>query len=283
MIENIGLVLEGGGMRGLYTAGVLDFFMEKDLYFKKGFGVSAGACHGCSYFCRQPERALRVSVNYLDEKNYCGFGTLIRTGDFFGVEMVYHTIPEKLYRLDNEAYKASGAEFFAVVTNCETGRAEYRRLEDMYGDLNYIRASASLPLLSRMVEIGGNKYLDGGMTDSIPIKFAQESGCKKNIVILTQPRSYRKEPGGAYPAMKLKYRKYPNLLKAIKNRHIMYNDTLDYIAEQEKLGKILVIAPEAGLGVGRIEKDKGKLNGIYEKGRSDGERSYNAIKEFINI
>lgn len=277
-----GLVLEGGGMRGVYTAGVLDFFLDQNLYFQKGIGVSAGACHGCSYFCRQRGRAYRVSVDYLEDKNYCSIYSLVKTGDFFGAEMVYHTIPEQYDRLENQVFLESGADFYAVVTDCRTGLPVYHRMRDMYGDMEYIRASASLPLLSRMVEIQGELFLDGGIADSIPLRAFEGMGIEKNVVILTQPRDYRKKPNRLYSLMKLKYRKYPGLLRAVKNRHRVYNETLEHIARQEKEGKVFVIAPESGLGLGRLEKSKEKLQEAYNRGYRDAEKAFGDLKQFLN-
>ena len=280
MIEDVGLVLEGGGMRGLYTAGVLDFFIDKDIYFRNCIGVSAGACHAASYYCKQRGRAFHVSVDYLGDKNYCSAYSLLKTGNLFNVEMVYGTIPQKLYPLDNATFKNLDVNFYSVVTNCRTGKAEYLKIKDVYKDLDIVRASASLPLMAHKVKIKGEKYLDGGVSDSIPIKKSVELGLNKNVVILTQPRDYQKSPNSLYGAMKIKYFKYKELLKSIKNRHLVYNGTLKYIFEQEKQGNIFVIAPEKDLGVGRIEKDSKKLQEIYEQGYKDGEKYFSPLMEF---
>ncbi len=280
MIEDVGLVLEGGGMRGLYTAGILDFFIDKGIYFKNCVGVSAGVCHATSYYCKQRGRAFHVSVDYLDDKNYCGAYSLLTTGNFFNVDMVYGKIPQRLYPLDNAAFKKSEVNLYAAVTNCRTGRAEYLKIKDVYKDLKAVRASASLPLMAHKVEIDGEKYLDGGISDSIPIKKSVELGFKKNMVILTQPRDYKKSPNSLYGVIKIKYFKYKGLLESIKNRHLVYNDTLEYIYKQEKEGNIFIISPEKPLGIGRTEKNKSKLEEIYKLGYSDGERYYNNLIEF---
>ena len=186
---NAGLILEGGGMRGAYTAGVLDYFMENGMQFSECYGVSAGACHLCSYMSDQAGRALRISINYLDDKNYCSTHSLLTTGDLFNVEMCYDTIPNKLDIFDYDAADRYPGNCYAVVTNLETGRAEYLPLKNMRRDLTAVQASASLPLVSKNVEFNGKVYLDGGMADSIPIRQSIRSGNKKNIVVLTRPQS----------------------------------------------------------------------------------------------
>jgi predicted patatin/cPLA2 family phospholipase len=221
-------------------------------------------------------------VDYLEDKNYCGLYSLWKTGDFFGKEMAYHTIPEEYYPLENQVFQESGAEFYAVVTDCRTGRPVYHQVKDMYGDMEYIRASASLPLLSRMVEIQGGLYLDGGIADSIPLLASEKMGSAKNVVVLTQPRSYRKKPNRMYPVMRLKYRRYPRLLEAVKTRHLVYNKTLEDLAQREREGKALVIAPAEDLGLGRLEKDKEKLKAAYDRGYRDGENALPALLKFLN-
>lgn len=281
MIENTGLVLEGGGMRGVYTAGVLDFLMEKGIWFKNTVGVSAGACHGCSYVCRQKGRAKHISIEYVDNKEYCSVSSLIRTGDFFGEKFAYHKIPEELYPIDNEAFKENKMNLYTVVTNCETGEAEYMKVEDMLEDIEKVRASASLPLLSRFVKINGKDYLDGGVASSVPLKYFEDMGLKKNLVILTQPRNYKKFPNKAMPLIKLKYRKYPKFVKAMAMRHETYNAELEYVRRREKESKVFVIAPENPLEVSRIERDKEKLRAVYETGYRDAENAFEALKKFL--
>lgn len=280
LLEGAGLVLEGGGMRGLYTAGVLDAFLEARIIFKNCIGVSAGICHACSYYALQQGRAMHVNIDYLDNKDYCSVSSLIRTGDLFGADFLYRKIPEELYPIDNEAFLSLGADLWSTVTNCETGEAEYKRINDMYDDVKWVRASASLPLVSRIVKIDGKEYLDGGIADAVPIRQSEKMDYKKNIIILTQPRDFVKKPQSAMGLIKMKYRKYKKLADAIGNRHIVYNETLDYIRQQEKAGKALIIAPKAPLGIGRVEKDKTKLMAIYELGKKDGSDAVTKILEF---
>lgn len=277
-----GLILEGGGMRGAYTAGVLDFFIDNNIEFDNVYGVSAGAVNACSYLSKQRGRAFRVDVDYLEEKDYAGFSCWLRTGDFFGVDFCYNRIPNELNPYDKDTFNSYTGNFYSVVTNCETGQAEYMKIVDMDKDLIKIRASASLPLLSRFVEIDGTKYLDGGIGDSIPIYHARKSGCKKNVIVLTRDKSYRKSKNKMLLPVKLKYRKYPELIKRMKNRHILYNKTLKYIEKLEEQGKVVVIRPTSEVKIGRLEKDKEKLTQLYHQGYNDAKEKYQEIVDYLS-
>ena len=279
---NTGLILEGGGMRGVYTAGVLDFFMEKDLYFKDCYAVSAGACHAISYFSKQRGRSIKVNLDYLHDKRYCSVNSLIKTGDMFGVDMIYNIIPNKLVLFDYDTYNKFDGNFYSVVTNCETGEAEYLRINDARKDIDAVRASSSLPLWSRIVEINGKKYLDGGIWDSIPIRKSIEDGHEKNVVVLTRDKSYRKEKSKLLPVFKIKYKKYPKFLKAVENRYRVYNETLDFIDEEKKKNKAFVIQPKYHVSIGRLEKDKEKLRALYKQGYNDARDCYDDLIKFIN-
>ena len=278
---NKSLILEGGGMRGVFTAGVLDLFLDENIEFDKCFSVSAGACHACSFLSKQRGRAFSTAVDYLKDKRYCSLYSLITTGDIFGKEFVYYKIPNELYPIDNETFLKNKCEFYAVVTNCKTGEAEYIRINDLKKDIEYIRASSSLPLVSRIVKIGENDYLDGGISDSIPIKYSVEAGNKKNVVVLTREDGYIKEPNKMQGFIKLKYKKHPNLAEGIINRHKMYNETLEYIKEAEKRGDIFVIRPPVDLGIKRIEKDKEKLKALYDLGYNTAKESLAGLKEYL--
>ena len=280
MVE-VGLVVEGGGMRGVYTAGVLDYFMEKNLYFDDCYGVSAGACHISSYVSKQIGRSMKVTLDYINDKRYCSINSLIKTGDMFGVEMLYDLIPNKLELYDYDTFNKFKGNFYSVVTNCKTGKAEYIKIKDMKKDIIAVRASSSLPLLSRVVEINGEKYLDGGITDSIPIKKSIEDNHRKNVVILTRDKTYRKKKSSFSPIFKLKYRKYPNLVNAIENRYKMYNNTLDFIEEKVKTGEVFVIQPKEPVHISRVEKDKTKLKELYDKGYNDAKECYEDLIKFI--
>jgi predicted patatin/cPLA2 family phospholipase len=276
------LVLEGGGMRGVFTAGVLDFFHNKALHFDMLFGVSAGACHACSFLSGQYKRAFDVSCDYLNNKNYCGAYSLIKTGDLFGVKMIYDDIPNRLNPYDYNAFLENKTAFYAVVTNCITGKPEYKRIADMRTDLIHVRASSSLPGVSRLVYIDGVPYLDGGISDSIPVRESLRRGANKTVIVLTQHDGYRKNPSGMLAYIKLKYRKYPKLIACIKNRHVVYNKTLDYIEEQADVGSVFVIRPQEPLRVGRIEKDRGKLKATYDKGYSAAAHCYGQLKHYLS-
>lgn len=281
MIES-GLVVEGGGMRGIYTAGVLDFFMEKNIYFDDCYGVSAGACHLSSYLSKQIGRSLKVTLDYINDKRYCSINSLIKTGDMFGVEMLYNRIPNELVLYDYETFNKFKGNFYSVVTNCKTGKAEYIKIQDMKEDIVTVRASSSLPLLSRIVEINGEEYLDGGITDSIPIKKSIEDGHRKNVVILTRDKTYRKSKASFLNIFKIKYKKYPNLVKAIEDRYKMYNNTIDFIEEKRKNGEVFVIQPKEPVNISRVEKDKTKLKALYDEGYNDAKECYEDLIKFIN-
>ena len=280
MIE-AGLILEGGGMRGIYTAGVLDFFMDQNIEFSSVYGVSAGACHACSYLSKQRGRAYRVGVNYLKDKRYCSVYSLLTTGDMFGVEMCYDLIPNQLDPYDDEAFQRYQGKFFAVVTNCRTGKAEYMRVQGMNKDMIAVRASSSLPLLSRNVVIGEEKYLDGGIADSIPLMESVRCGNRKNVLVLTQHDGYRKSSNKLMLSIKLRYRKYPKLVTAMATRHIRYNHTLEWIEREEKKGNIFVLRPHIMLGIRRIEKDATKLRPLYELGYEDAKNQYDALSRYL--
>ncbi len=276
-----GLVLEGGGMRGVYTIGVLDFLMEKDIWFSHLYGVSAGACHMCSYLSRQPGRALHANLDYLGRKDYCGVESLLTTGDFFNVKMCYYDIPEHLLPYDYEAFGRYEGKAYSVVTNIRTGEPEYPLLQEMHRDIEWVRASASLPLLSRNVKINGEYYLDGGITDAIPIKRSIHDGNRKNLVVLTKEAGYVRRPTSYLGLIRLRYLNYPKVYECMKERHLRYNATMRYLEEREEAGEAFVIRPKSLCGVGRIEKDQAKLRALYEQGRQDAEDAYGKLMEYL--
>lgn len=280
-MEKTGLVLEGGGLRGVFTAGVCDLFLEKGIHFDNCIGVSAGSCHACSYLSGQHGRAYSVTVDYLDNKDFISMRNLIRTGNLFGPKMIYHEIPEKLYPIDNEAFKKCGTAFYATVTNCITGQAEYKRVNDIIDDVEYVQASSSLPLVSKAVYFDGIPYLDGGIADSIPIKKSIEMGCTKNVVVLTQPNGFIKAQTRALPLIERAYKKYPEMVKAVAQRHIVYNETLQYIYDLEKSGDIFVIRPEFPLNIKTAEKNKDKLKAAYEHGYEVATKLYDRLVVYL--
>ncbi len=275
-----GLVLEGGGTRGLYTAGVLDAFMEHNIEFDGVIGVSAGAIHGCSFVSKQKGRSLRYYKKYVNDPRYMSLRSLIKTGDYVGAEFCYHEIPEKLDVYDFETFNKSETKFYGVVTALETGKAEYFHFRDMKEDIDMLRASASLPLVSRPVPFRGKHYLDGGCSDSIPVEKFREMGYEKNVVILTREAGYRKKPQNT-KLLRLVYRKYPEFIKAMKNRHIAYNNSVKKIEQLEKQKEVFVIRPEKALEIGRLEKDPEKAQSIYDVGYQDGLNAVDKIKELL--
>jgi len=275
-----GLVLEGGGMRGIFTAGVLDVFMENKITFDGIIGVSAGAVHGCSMVSGQNGRSLRYYKNYHNDKRFMSFHNYLRTGDLVDEEFCYHIIPEELDPYDNEAFLKSGTEFFVTCTNVETGKAEYIKMQDMFRDIDYLRASASMPYVSRIVEKDGMKLLDGGCSDSVPISRFLKMGYEKNVVVLTRPAGYRKK-GRRQSLAKLFYRKYPKFAAALQDRPKVYNMTMKYIEKLEREGKILVIRPSEPLKVGRMSQNEEEIMDTYEAGRKAAEACLDVLKRWI--
>jgi len=238
-----GLVLEGGGMKGIYTAGVLDFFLDKGIEFSAVYGVSAGACHMCSFLSKQRGRARDISLDYLDSKKYCSVESFLTTGDLFNVKTAYKLIPDYLNPYDHATFEKYAGRAYAVVTNIVTGRPEYLRLRDMREDIIAVRASASLPMVSRNVKIGDRLYLDGGISDAIPIRKSILDGNRKNVVILTKEEGYVRKPSSHLEIMKLRYLKYPKVYELMKERHTAYNDTMAFLEQQQENGQAFVIRP----------------------------------------
>ncbi len=279
-----GLVLEGGGMKGVYTAGVLDFFLDKEIEFSSCYGVSAGACCLCSYLSGQKKRAYRINVDYLEQKAYCSVESLLKTGDLFGVDMCYKLIPDYLDPYDYDAFNRYQGKAYAVVTNIKTGEAEYLQLKDMHQDTIAVRASSSLPLLSRNVKIGDELYLDGGISDSIPIRRSMKDGNRKNVIILTKEVGYIRQPAKSaeLALIRARYMRYPKVYECMRERHLTYNNTLQYIEEMQSQGKVFVIRPKQKSNVGRVEKDKAKLDALYEEGYRDAENCYLELLEYLS-
>lgn len=278
-----GLVLEGGGLKGVYTAGVLDFFLDRGIEFSSCYGVSAGACNLCSFLSKQRGRAYHVNVDYLDDKNYCSVYSLLKTGDLFGAEMCYHRIPEELNPYDYKTYNQYQGVFYSVVTNIETGVPEYIPIKDMKADIDAVRASASLPLVSRNVRWQDKFYLDGGISDAIPLKRSIQDGNAKNVVIMTKETGYRRQPASAASMLLLglRYRKYPKVCELMKNRHTAYNETLDLIRAEVDKGNVFLIQPQIKSDVGRIEKNQDKLKALYEEGYAEAAACYEGLIKFL--
>ena len=278
-----GLILEGGAMRGMFTAGVMDVMMENDIVFDGAIGVSAGAAFGCNYKSKQIGRAARYNMKYCDDKRYCGIGSLIKTGNIFSTDFAYGEVPMKKDIFDFYTYKNNPMEFYVVCTDIESGEAVYHRYDDFSDHgFDWIRASASMPLVSEIVEIDGVKMLDGGVADSIPLKYFESIGYDNNVVILTQPKGYIKPKNNMMPFVKVALRKYPNMVNAIKNRHIMYNDSTKYVFDKEKKGEVLVICPDEPLPIGHTERDPEILKKVYELGRKKAYEKLDDIKKFTS-
>lgn len=277
-----GLILEGGAMRGLFTCGILDVMMEQGIEVDGAVGVSAGAAFGCNIKSRQPGRALRYNLRFAKDKRYCSFSNLFKTGDLYDADFCYKQIPRVLDPFDYDALVKNPMEFHMVATDAETGKAAYVKMNDGLGDdLEWMRASASMPLAARLVDIQGRKYMDGGIADSIPLQYFESIGFNRNIVILTQPRSYVKKKNLLVPIMRLVYRKYPKLVDAVAARHVMYNEETRYVFEQEKQGNVMVLCPDASLGIGRTENDVVKLQRVYDQGRELAMKRLEEIKAFL--
>lgn len=282
MVMKTGLVLEGGGKRGIYAAGVLDVLLENNIWTDGLIGTSAGAVNGCSYVSNQYERNLRYNIRFAKEKRYMSIYSLITTGNVVGTDFAYNILPNKLEVFDYDAFEKSPVAYYVTCSNVETGKAEYIQCKSLRGkNMDYLRASASLPYVSQIVEIDGKKYLDGGICDSIPLKAFQNMGYEKNLVVLTRPRGYIKKPENNLLA-NLYYRKYPAFVTALRNRYAVYNRTLKYIEQQENQGNILVLRPSESISVGRMEQDPERLKQMYELGKNDAGQMLDAIASFLS-
>lgn len=279
-----GLVLEGGAMRGLWTAGITDVMMEHGIEPDGLIGVSAGAAFGCNYKSRQIGRAIRYNTRFAKDPRYSGVRSLLRSGDYFNAEFGYHIVPKQYDIFDDDAFNQNPMEFIVVCTDVETGKPVYKPLTKVTSDTyDWIRASASMPLMSRVIELEGRKLLDGGVGDSIPLEYFESMGYDRNIVILTQPMGYQKKHLKLMPLIRMTLRKYPNMIKAMNERHVMYNKELAYVEQAEKEGRCLVIRPDAKIPIGHISHNPDEMRNVYEMGRSVGERYIERIKDFYQI
>ncbi len=276
----IGLVLEGGAMRGLFTAGVLDIFLDNNVEVTDVVGVSAGTLFGVNYVSKQRGRALRYNLKYINDKRYMNVKSWLKTGNLINKDFTYYKLPFQLDVFDNKTFKESPINFFATVTNIETGEAEFVKIEDAYKQMETLRATSALPFISEIIEVGDKKYLDGGIANSIPVDFFEKQDFDKVIVILTRPITYRKEKttGIQY---KMFYKKYPKLVEKLDNRYKEYNDTVDKIVELEKEGKLFVIRPSENITIKRLEKDVEKLQKVYDLGLKDGNNIIEELKQYL--
>lgn len=274
------LILEGGGLRGIYTAGVLDTFMKNKIKVDAVIGVSAGALFGINYLSNQQGRVLRYNLDNIDNKNYMGFSSFIRTGnimnkDFCFDKLIYETDP-----FDFETFNKSKTDFYAVVTNVVTGKAEYIKIDDIENQMEYLRASGSIPVVSRIVHIKGKQYLDGGVSDSVPIKWGLKNGYKRIIVVETRPKDYRKKKKSTFLFGRI-YKKYPKFVETYKNRYKVYNKTKDYIESLEDENRVFVIRPSEIVKIKRIEKNKDKIQEMYRLGMRDANDRLKDLKKYL--
>lgn len=277
---NIGLVLEGGGMRGLYTAGILDAMLDKNFQVNGIIGVSAGALFGVNYVSKQRGRSLRYNQKYASDPRYMSFKSLITTGNFVNKDFAYYELPLKLDIFDEESFSKSKTDFYATVTNVETGKPEYLKIINATIQIEELRASSSLPFCSKIVKINDKLYLDGGISDAIPVNKCFEMGYDKVIVITTRPLNYRKTKSNQL-LPKIFYHRYPNFVKAINTRYQRYNDTLDQLQELEKQNKIFVIRPSKLIKINRLEKNPDKMQEIYNLGLQDFQDNYQALQKYL--
>lgn len=277
-----GLVLEGGGLRDLYTAAILDVMMDAGISFDGIIGVSAGATFGCNYKSHQRGRSLRYNKAMAGEWRYCSLRSWITTGDLIGAEFAYHTLPTEIDIFDHAAYEADPTRFCVVATDVRTGQPVYHDIERFdYEGLEWLRASASLPIVSRAVKVGGHELLDGGISNSIPLAYWQEQGYERNIVILTQPAGFKKKRTSLMPVFHLFSRRYPAIIKAMARRHEMYNAQLDYIAAEVKKGKTLVLCPDSPIDIGRTEMKPDKMQSVYDAGLKYAHEHLQEIIDFM--
>lgn len=275
----VGLVLEGGGMRGLYTSGVLDYFLDQKIFVDYVIGVSAGACNGVSYLSKQKGRNYRVNTNYVSDKRYLSLSNFIKTKSLFGMDFIFDEIPHQLDLFDYETFLSSPSEYKLGVTDVLTGRPVYFDKTHLDHDSTILKASSSIPVFSPIIEYQNGLYLDGGTTDSIPVKQALKDGCDHVIIVLTRDRNYIKKPESFRFIYSKVLKAYPNLIQALDNRHLMYNETLKFIKELEQQGKATIIAPSSPLEISRFEKDVSKLKNIYELGYLDASKKFDQLKE----
>ena len=269
-------------MRGLFSAGITDVWMENGIEFDGLIGVSAGAAFGCNIKSRQPGRAIRYNKRFAHDPRYSGWRSLWKSGDIFNAQFAYHEVPAKYDIFDNEAFDSNPLAFYVVCTDVETGRPVYKQLTKTdYDCYEWIRASASMPIVSKVVELEGMKLLDGGITDSIPLAYFEQLGYDRNVVILTQPEGYVKGPNRLMPLVRVSLRKYPNAVKASRDRHLMYNRQLEYVRQREQEGNTLVIRPDSALKIGHIEHDADNMQKIYDIGRKKGEETLQMVKDFL--
>lgn len=279
----IGLVLEGGSMRGMFTAGVLDTFMDENVKVDGIIGVSAGALFGPNYFSKQKGRVIRYNKRFCKDRRYMSLVSFLFTGNIVNRKFAFYDVTTKLDVFDNETFMQNNTGYYATVTNVETGEPEYLEIKDIIGELETLRATSALPFVSKIVEVNGRKYLDGGISDGIPVLKCKELGYDKIIVVTTRPIDYRKEPMSdkMLKLMSMKYRKYPKFLDALRNRYRNYNKTLDILFDMEEKGEIFVIRPSEAINLKTIERNADNMEAVYQMGIADCKKNLNELKAYL--
>jgi len=282
-LAKVGLVLEGGAMRGMYTAGVLDIFMENNIKIDGIIGVSAGALFGVNYFSKQKGRVIRYNKKYCNDLRYMSLASLIFTGNVINKNFAFYKVSNKLDKFDNETYLKNNTGFYAVATNVETGKPEYLEIDDCIKKLECLRASSAMPMASKMIEINGKKYLDGGISDSIPIDKCLSMNFDKIIVVLTRPITYRKKPLNQKTVkyLKRKFKNYPRLVETMEKRYEDYNEIVEKIIDLENKKEIFVIRPSENINVKIIERNKNKLQYVYDLGVNDCKEELKNLKKYL--
>lgn len=277
----VGIVLEGGAMRGMYTAGVLDTFMELGINADLLVGVSAGALFGVNFLSNQKGRAIRYNKRFNKDRNYLGIRPLLREGNIVSTEYAYVRVPHELDPFDDETFMANPSKFYAVITNIETGEGEYVKMNSVFEQMDVLRASGSMPVVSTPVKIGDNYYLDGAIADSIPFKWMMSKGVDKTIVILTRDIAYRKKAMPGIMVNRYK-KKYPKFAEGMANRHNLYNSQIEELKALEEKGEVFVIRPTEAIKISRTERNPNKLQATYELGQRDALKCIEALKEYLN-
>jgi predicted patatin/cPLA2 family phospholipase len=283
-LEKAALILEGGGMRGVYTAGVLRYFMDRDFYLPYVIGVSMGACNGANYVARQPERNRIVNIRYVNESRFISYRRLLLRGELFGMGFIFDTIPNQLVPFDYETFMAGAQRFIMTVLDCETGETIYfdKNRLSRSDFMKLLQAGSSLPLVQKPVNHNGRIFMDGGIADAVPIQKSINDGNKRHVLILTQPKGYRKKPSGIAGLVRWRYRQYEGLCRGIATRHIHYNETMELIDRFEERKEIFVIRPAQALIIGRAERDKDRLYAVYDQGYADAQDSYRNLCAYLN-
>lgn len=282
-MDKVGLVLEGGGMRAVYSAGVMEFFLEQELFFPYVIGVSAGACNAASYLSKQKGRNKMVNIDFISDPRYLSWRNYFKHRQLFGMDFIFDEIPNRIVPYDYDAFYQNESEFVIGTTDCHTGDPLYYKKSDYSKDLlQVLKASSSLPFVAPEVEFAGKTLLDGGISDPIPIKKAELDGFQRNLVVLTRNEDYRKKPSRFHYFVKKRYGHFPGLVEALYNRYRVYNETLSYLEKQQEKGNVFILRPLQLLKVGRMERSAEKLSLLFEQGYMDARDSFNDIKTWIN-